>query len=90
MNFKPIATALALGLALSTGPAMAADAESAARTASRVLGQLIAEQGNAALVQIREELRQEFREALRPLLPAPATSNVANHGAPAPARTAQR
>jgi len=55
------AAALALGLA---GPAFAEDPVHAATGDS--VGRAIAEQGNAALRQIREDLRQSLDSALRP------------------------
>lgn len=44
------------------------------------VGQVIAAQGNAALIQIREELQQRLIETVSPLLPSPELA-----GQPAPA-----
>lgn len=62
--------ALALSLAAFTGPAAAAQDSLPARAATAV-GLAIASQGNAALVQIREELKDTLLEQLRPYLPRP-------------------
>lgn len=74
------AAALALGLA---GPAFAEDPVHAATCDS--VGRAIAEQGNAALQQIREDLRQSLDGTLRPQPTA-----VPQHRAqPQPVRTGQ-
>lgn len=39
------------------------------------VGQVIAAQGNAALVQIRSELGETIENALKPVLPAPETTD---------------
>lgn len=62
--------ALALSLAALTGPAAAQDSLPA--RAATAVGHAIASQGNAALVQIREELKDTLLEQLRPYLPSPA------------------
>lgn len=70
MTVKTTTAALALLMALACGPAHADDRSLPSRAASLV-GQLIAQQGNAALTQIREELRDDLVRTLRPLLPTP-------------------
>lgn len=72
-------TLLALALAGATGPAAAADG-TGARIATTV-GHWVASQGNAALREIRDDLRKRLPEALKPRLPAPV---------PAPAHDAKR
>lgn len=65
-----IAATLVLGL--STSAASASDAMPA--RAFSALGVAIAAQGDAALEQIRRELTESAREAMKPFLPdAPAT-----------------
>lgn len=39
------------------------------------VGQAIAAQGNAALIQIRSELSDTIENALKPILPAPETTD---------------
>jgi hypothetical protein len=59
-----------VGLALS--PSLTASAQDPLLTrAATGVGKLIAAQGNAALLEIREELRQDLLERLRPAVPAP-------------------
>jgi parvulin-like peptidyl-prolyl isomerase len=62
-----VAALLALGCA---GPAAAADQGLPGR-AINALGIAIASQGDAALVQIREELKDTLREHIKPYLPRP-------------------
>jgi hypothetical protein len=71
----------ALALTLAVGPAHADDGM-AARAVS-ALGAAIASQGNAALLQIRAELRERLLESLRPQLPAPAPETPTPAAAPA-------
>jgi len=64
------AAALVLGFAAFAGPA-AAEESLSARAVSAV-GAVIASQGNAALVQIRQDLKDTLIDQLRPYLPQPA------------------
>jgi hypothetical protein len=66
-RFRPLAAAVLLCASFGS---QAADG-AAVRAASGV-GQWIAAQGNAALREIGQELRDGLREQLRPLLPQPA------------------
>jgi len=71
-----IRNALAAALIATTalGASTAAQAQEQA-VASRVvvgLGAWIAAQGNAALAEVREDLKQDLREAMKPLLPESA------------------
>lgn len=68
MSQKIAAAILLLALTLPATSGQAGERQLPARAASMV-GQYIAQQGNAALVQLRTELRNELRAALRPLLP---------------------
>ncbi len=66
---KSTLAAAALALCAFTGTASAADTlQSRAMSALSVA---IASQGNAALIQIREEIRQTALEAIKPFLPEP-------------------
>lgn len=67
---KPLAAALVLSFAAFAGPAAAE--ESLSSRAASAVGAVIASQGNAALVQIRQELKETLLEQLRPWLPQPA------------------
>jgi hypothetical protein len=82
-NMTKSNAAAALALVLAMGPAHA-DEGLAARAVS-ALGTAIASQGNAALLQIRAELREKLLDSLRPQLPAPAPSAPAEPPAAAPA-----
>ncbi len=64
LTFSILSGALLLASSL---PAAAADS-SGARIATGV-GRVIAAQGNVALVRIREELKDNLLETLKPLLP---------------------
>jgi len=77
--------AAALILASFTGTASATDRQELLASTMHVVGRAIASQGNAALIQIREELRRDLTESLKPLLPSP--QHVAK---PAPAVAAKR
>jgi hypothetical protein len=60
-------------LLLGTFSGMASAADSLASRAASALSVVIASQGDAALVQIRRELKESALEAMRPFLPeAPA------------------
>ena len=61
------ATVLALGFAAVAAPAAAAD--SLPTRAANALGFAIAAQGDAALAQIRDEIRQTVIETVTPYLP---------------------
>lgn len=80
-------TAAALILASFAGTASASDRQELLAATMHAVGSAIASQGNAALMQIREELRRDLRESLKPLLPAP--DRVARP-APAVPATARR
>ena len=67
---KTFAAAAIVALAAFAGPASAQD-NLPARAISAV-GYAIAAQGDAALVQIRQELKDTLLEQLRPYLPQPA------------------
>ena len=70
MDKSTFAAAAALALCTFTGTASANDTlQSRAMSA---LGTAIASQGNAALLQIRQELKESATEVMRPFLPASA------------------
>ena len=62
-------TLIALSFAAATAPA-SAQGNLPARAVS-ALGTVIADQGNAALVQIREEFKDTLVERIKPYLPKP-------------------
>lgn len=64
---------LALALLGATGPAAAA--ESTGTRAVAAVGHWIAAQGNAALRDIREDMRKRLSETLKPQLPAPTADS---------------
>lgn len=80
-NTRIGAALVALSFSAFAGTA-AADEGIATRTAVAV-GHIIAAQGNAALVEIRRELKDALLEQVKPLLPKPAPE--AQPAAPAPA-----
>ncbi|MGH8629494.1 MAG: hypothetical protein ACREU7_01845 [Burkholderiales bacterium] len=65
-----LAAAAALSCALASAPAVASD--SLPQRAAMALGAAIASQGNAALAQIRQELKENLLERIAPLLPKPS------------------
>jgi hypothetical protein len=69
------ATLAAAALVLSTFSGLAS-ADSLSTRAVGTLGNVIASQGNAALVQIKRELKESALQAMKPFLPdfAPAPS----------------
>ncbi len=75
MNNKPaIAVAAALALCTVAGSTSAGDSFPSRALGARavnVLGAVIARQGDAALIQIRRELAESAREAMKPFLPEP-------------------
>ncbi|TJY60797.1 hypothetical protein E4T66_09015 [Sinimarinibacterium sp. CAU 1509] len=75
-------TALAAVALLGVSVSAQADESLTQRVATGV-GQVIAAQGNAALMQIREELQQRLIETVSPLMPNPEQS-----GESAPVRLA--
>jgi hypothetical protein len=82
---KPIAAAvLALSALLAAAPAAAEDG--LAGHAVTALGIAIAAQGDAALVQIREEVKQIVLERIRPYLPERKDVVPDEKPAPAPGR----
>jgi hypothetical protein len=85
MNRTATLAAAALALCAVTGSTSAGERPNELVHATmRVVGHAIASQGNAALIQIRQELKQSALESIRQyLLPAPAAPA-------APARTAKR
>lgn len=68
MNLKIVATTFAIALSLTATSGQASELQMPARAAG-LLGQYISQQGNAALIHVRNEIRSELSEALRPLLP---------------------
>lgn len=66
--------ALALCLAGASAPASADDSLRDRTVAA--LSNAIADQGNAALVEIRDELKRDLLKTLAPLLPSPPQSRV--------------
>ena len=70
MNRTALAAA-ALALCAVTGNAAAADRTELVTTMMTAAGHAIAAQGNAALVQIRKELKQSALASIKPYLPAP-------------------
>lgn len=66
-------SALALAL-LAAGPAAAEESYGArvAAAAASSVGNWIANQGNQALREIREDLRDNLADKIKPFLPAPA------------------
>lgn len=68
MNFKSLfkATLIATALTLA-GPAAASDSPS--ERAASAVGHWIAMQGNQALRDIREDLKDRLSDSLKPLLP---------------------
>ena len=86
MNFKGLfkATLVATALTLA-GPAAAAD--SAGERAASAVGHWIAMQGNQALRDIREDLKDRLADSLKPLLPTPDTLKAASAPATDPAPT---
>ena len=62
------AAAIAAGL-LGTGPATAGEESLPSRAAS-MLGGYIAQQGNAALMQIRNDLKKDLTRTIKPFIPA--------------------
>ena len=65
---------LALTLIATAGPAAAS--ESPGTRAASAVGHWIAMQGNQALREIRQDLRQRLAENLKPLLPTPAPATA--------------
>ncbi|MGH8482191.1 MAG: hypothetical protein ACRES8_07010 [Nevskiaceae bacterium] len=64
-------SSLAAALVLSTLAGTASASDSLPSRAVSAVGIVIASQGNAALVQIRRELGESARDAMKPFLPAP-------------------
>jgi hypothetical protein len=87
MNRKATLTALALALCSLTGTASANDG--LPTRAVNALGAAVAAQGNAALVQIRRELKESALEAMKPFLPD-ADKAPEQQPQPASTPTAQR
>jgi len=80
---KFILAAAALALCTFTGTAAAND--NLPTRAASALGAAIASQGNAALVQIRQELKESALEAIKPFLPEPKKAQDPEQPAEAPA-----
>lgn len=72
INRRPLAAALAIALIGASTGAQAADGISG-RVASG-LGRWIAAQGNAALDELREDLKRDLSQRLQPLLPERAAA----------------
>jgi len=85
MNTSTLAAA-ALALVAFTGTASAEDTLST--RAMNALGVAIASQGDAALLQVRQELQQSALEAMKPFLPQPEQAH--NPQLPAETSVAQR
>ena len=81
MNRKSALLAAALVACTSMVPASAAT-ETLPERAVNALGAVIASQGNAALIQIRRELKDTLLQQIKPLLPKPSEAAPA-----APANT---
>ena len=78
MNRTATFAAAALALCAFAGPASAAERPNELMTATmQAVGRAIASQGNAALIQIRKELKQSALESIKPYLPAPAPAATA-------------
>ena len=69
-TYKMLPRLAAIGL-LMLGFAGTATAGDLGQRVSTGVGQIIAAQGNAALEQIREDLRERIEQTLQPLTPAP-------------------
>jgi len=67
---RVLAFAVLAGALLQAGPAAAQ--ESLSVRAVSVLGHLIAQQGNQALRDIRDQMRERLQQDLKPVLPRPA------------------
>ena len=77
MNRNRTLAAAALALCAFTGPASAVERPTELMTATMVaVGHAIASQGNAALIQIRKELKQSALESIKPYLPAPTPAKA--------------
>lgn len=72
MSHKTTLAAAALVLSAFSG---LASADSPSTRAAATLGSVIASQGNAALVQIKRELKESALQAMKPFLPAFAPAN---------------
>ena len=72
-TFKLSFAAALAALCFSTG---ANAGESLPERAVEALGAVIASQGNAALLEIRQELKDTLLEQLKPLLPRPAIAPI--------------
>jgi hypothetical protein len=79
MNHSNLLTSSLLALALLGAAAPAAANEYAGARAASAVGHWVAAQGNAAVREIRDDLRQRLSDSLKPRLPAPKGS------APSPA-----
>lgn len=69
INRRPLAQAV-LVIALIGGSAGAQAADGMSNRVASGLGRWIAAQGNAALNELREDLKRDLSERLQPLLPA--------------------
>jgi hypothetical protein len=81
---RTIFASFALAATLLASVPARADEGLAVRVATGV-GQLIAAQGNAALVTIREEFSQQLAETIKPFLPAPEQTSSSGDNSDAPA-----
>ena len=84
MSIKSAVAVAALVLCTVTGSTSARDSFSSGGVTARAvsaLGAVIAKQGDAALIQIRRELAESAREAMKPFLPEP---EQASEQAPSP------
>ncbi|WP_428312274.1 hypothetical protein [Hydrocarboniphaga sp.] len=68
INRRPLAQA-ALAIVLIAGSAAAQAADGIGSRVGAGLGRWIAAQGNAALSELREDLKRDLSERLQPLLP---------------------
>lgn len=69
MNRKTLAAAVIL---FATLPAQAASGASTGLNLASALGQWVAEQGNEALREMRDEFAQDLEQRLKPMLPQPS------------------
>jgi hypothetical protein len=81
---RTIFASFALAATLLASVPARADEGLAVRVATGV-GQLIAAQGNAALVTIRDEFTDQLVETIKPFLPAPDETSSSGDNADAPA-----
>jgi hypothetical protein len=79
-TFKTQMSAALIALTFCAVAAPASAEDNLPTRAASALSAVIASQGNAALVQIREELKDNLRERLAPYLPRPEVAADAKSG----------